>query len=75
MIAENMIKVLTAAEYGDGNIVEMTPVGTCAEDTRCELREVPLELLYPTITGNHLITEDAAFVEKLKEKGVREWMN
>lgn len=74
MIAEEMIKVLAAPEYGDGNIVELTPVGTCAADTRCETREVPLELLYPAVVGNHLVQEDAAFVDKLKQKGVREWM-
>lgn len=66
--------MLTAPEYGDGNIVELTPIGTCAADTRCEVREVPLELLYPPVMGNHLGEEDAVFVERLKEKGVREWM-
>lgn len=75
MIAEEMIKVLTAPEFGDGNIVELTPIGTCATDTRCETREVPLELLYPPIMGNHLVTKNAEFVEQLKERGVREWMN
>lgn len=70
-----MIKVLTAPEYGDGNIVELTPIGTCAADTQCQVREVPLELLYPPVMGNHLGEEDAAFVDKLKEKGMREWMN
>lgn len=75
IIAEQMIKVLTAPEYGDGNIVELTPMGTCAADTQCQVREVPLELLYPPVVGNHLGEEDAIFVEQLKAKGIREWMN
>lgn len=75
IIAEQMIKILTAAEYGDGNIVKLTPMGTCAADTQCQVREVPLELMYPPIVGNHLGEEDAAFVEQLKTKGMREWMN
>lgn len=73
MIAEQMIKILTEPQYGDGNIVEMTPVGTNAADTRAEIREVPLELLYPQIVGNHVVEEDAKFVEQLKQKGVRNW--
>ncbi|RDI80808.1 hypothetical protein Vi05172_g9212 [Venturia inaequalis] len=75
IIAEQMIQVLTAPEYGDGNIVELTPVGTCAADTQCQVREVPLELLYPPVVGNHLGEEDTVFVEQLKAKGMREWMN
>lgn len=75
MIAEQMIRILTEPQYGDGNIVEMTPLGTNAADTYYETREVPLELLYPQVVGNHLGSEDAKFVERLKEKGVREWMH
>lgn len=71
MIAEQMIKILTEPQYGDGNIVEMTPIGTNAADTRAEIREVPLESLYPQIVGNHLVEEDAKFVEQLKQKGMR----
>jgi hypothetical protein len=70
-----MLKLLTEPQFGDGNIWEASPVGTCLEDTVVEEREVPIELLYPKVVGNHLIPEDQKFQELLRTKGMRGWLD
>lgn len=72
--AEVMFQVITEPQYGDGNIVEAMMVGS-KEDPRINIRDVPMEALYPT-TGvlgedNHLVEEEARFVEHLQQHGLR----
>lgn len=70
-----MIKrVIEEPQYGDGNIVETMLVGTKA-DPKINIREVPLEALYPTSgpvgQDNHLLVEEQKMVQKIKENGMR----
>lgn len=71
-----MFSVLTEPQYGDGNIVETMLVGT-RENPSVNVREVPLEALYPTVgpvgEDNHLLEEENKFVEHLKGNGMRKW--
>ncbi|KAI9150465.1 NAD(P)-binding protein [Paramyrothecium foliicola] len=72
--AEETFKIMTEAQYGDGNIVEIAAIGTNAGDSAVQTREVVLESLYPRILGNHHLEENQRFVEKLKARGMRKWM-
>lgn len=72
--ASVMMRVLTEPQYGDGNIVEAMMVGT-KEDPKINVREVPMEALYPT-TGtfsdkNYLVEEEVKVVKQLQEHGMR----
>ncbi|KAK2613416.1 hypothetical protein N8I77_000333 [Diaporthe amygdali] len=72
--ASVMMRVLTEPEFGDGNIVEAMMVGS-KENPKINVREVPMEALYPT-TGalgedNHLVEEEEKFVKRLQEHGMR----
>lgn len=72
--ASVMMRVLTEPQFGDGNIVETMMVGT-KEDPRINVREVPMEALYPTAgpvgEDNHLLEEEQKFVRHLQEHGMR----
>lgn len=72
--ASVMVQVLTEAQYGDGNIVEALMVGS-RQNPEISVREVPMERLYPAVgvTGddNHLAEEEARFVERLQQHGMR----
>lgn len=69
-----MMQVLTEPQYGDGNIVEAMMVGSKA-DPKVNVREVPMEGLYPTagVLGedNHLVEEEEKFVKQLQKHGMR----
>lgn len=64
--------LLQDAKYGDGNIIEAMLVGKRGEAV-VNLREVPLEAVYPTAgpvgEDNHLLEEEQKFITKLKEQG------
>ncbi|KAF7541799.1 hypothetical protein G7054_g194 [Neopestalotiopsis clavispora] len=66
--------LLQDAKYGDGNIIEAMLVGKRGEAV-VNLREVPLEALYPTAgpvgEDNHLLEEEQKFIKQLKEKGTQ----
>lgn len=72
--ASVMMRVLTEPQYGDGNIVEAMMVGT-KEDSRINVREVPMEALYPTTATfsdkNYLEEEETKIVRQLQEQGMR----
>lgn len=72
--AEVMMRVLQEPQYGDGNIVETLLVGR-KESATVNVREVPLEALYPTVgpvgEDNHLLEEEQKFAKQLAEKGMR----
>ncbi|RYP02610.1 hypothetical protein DL764_005736 [Monosporascus ibericus] len=72
--AEIALRVMTEPQYGDGNIVEAILVGT-KEDPTMNIREVPLETLYPTVApvgqGNHIVEEELKHIKKLQESGMR----
>lgn len=69
-----MMRVLTEPQFGDGNIVEAMMVGS-KESPKINVREVPMEALYPTIAAlgedNHLVEEEENFVKRLQEHGMR----
>lgn len=72
--ASVMMRMLTEPQYGDGNIVEAMMVGT-KEDPKINVREVPMEALYPT-TGtfsdeDYLVEEEVKVVKQLQEHGMR----
>lgn len=68
------MRVLTEPQFGDGNIVEAMMVGS-KENPKVNVREVPMEALYPTIGAlgedNHLVEEENNFVKRLQEHGMR----
>lgn len=68
------MRVLQEPQYGDGNIIETLLVGT-KDNPSVNIREVPLETLYPTVgpvgQDNHLLVEEQKLVKQLQEKGVR----
>lgn len=72
--ASVMMRVLTEPQFGDGNIVEAMMVGS-KENPTVNVREVPMEALYPTIgplgEDNHLVEEEEKFVKRLQEHGMR----
>lgn len=72
--ASVMLSVLTEEKYGDGNIVETMLVGT-KDNPSVNVREVPLEALYPTVgpvgQDNHLLEEEVKFTKHLQEHGMR----
>ncbi|KAH8820253.1 hypothetical protein F5884DRAFT_744613 [Xylogone sp. PMI_703] len=69
-----MMSILTEPQYGDGNIVETMLVGT-KENPSVNVREVPLEALYPTVgpvgQDNHLLEEEEKLGKQLEERGMR----
>lgn len=72
--ASVMMRVLTESQYGDGNIIETLLVGT-KDNSSVNVREVPLEALYPTVgpvgEDNHLLDEEEKFTKQLEERGMR----
>ncbi|KAH8589242.1 hypothetical protein B0O99DRAFT_637179 [Bisporella sp. PMI_857] len=72
--ASVIARVLQEPQYGDGNIVETMLVGTKAEPS-VNVREVPLEALYPKVgpvgQDNHLLEEEQKLVERIKKNGMR----
>lgn len=69
-----MMRVLTEPHFRDGNIVEVMMVGS-KEDPKINIREVPMEALYPTVgvlgEDNHLVEEEENFVKRLQVHGMR----
>lgn len=63
------VDVLVEPKYGDGSVVEAMLVGKRGDAT-VNIRDVPLEALYPTagVVGedNHLLEEEQKFTQKLK---------
>lgn len=72
--ASAMMRIATEPEFGDGNIIEAMLSGT-REKPEINIREVPLELLYPASgpvgAGNHVQEEEINFVEHVKTHGMR----
>lgn len=70
-----MLRVLTGEQYGDGNIIETMLIGN-RESSSVNVREVPLELLYPTVIaeGSHdgLYQEEERLAKQLEEVGMRQ---
>ncbi|KAI1342879.1 hypothetical protein F5Y15DRAFT_428846 [Xylariaceae sp. FL0016] len=70
------MRILQEPQYGDGSILEAMKIGS-REDSSINVREVPLEALYPTMgpvgQDNHLLEEEEKFVHKLQTKGMRRW--
>ncbi|EMT69620.1 hypothetical protein NOF04DRAFT_14382 [Fusarium oxysporum II5] len=73
--ANVMFQVLTEPKYGDGNIVETMLIGN-RESNSVNVREVPMEALYPTVVagGSHdgLYEGEEKLAKQLAEKGMRE---
>lgn len=73
--ANVMFQVLTEEKYGDGNIVETMLIGN-RESNSVNVREVPMEALYPTVVaeGSHdgLYEGEEKLAKQLAEKGMRE---
>ncbi|TDZ28986.1 1-deoxy-11-beta-hydroxypentalenate dehydrogenase [Colletotrichum spinosum] len=68
-----MLRVLTEAEFGDGNVMEVMLLGN-KKQSELSVREVPLHLLYPSCGAgedNHLVEEEQKMVKGLKEHGMR----
>jgi hypothetical protein len=67
------LDILREAQYGDGNIVEVMLVGKRGE-AKVNIREVPLEALYPTVgpvgEDNHLLEEEQKFLKSLQQNGM-----
>ncbi|TDZ54046.1 17-beta-hydroxysteroid dehydrogenase 14 [Colletotrichum trifolii] len=71
--ASVMLRVLTEAEFGDGNVMEVMLLGN-KKQSELSVREVPLHLLYPSCGAgedNHLLEEEQKMVKGLKEHGMR----
>lgn len=72
--ADVLMTVLIQPEYGDGNIVETMLIGT-RDNPSVNVREVPLELLYPTVgpvgQDNHLLEEEEKLADQLVKQGMR----
>ncbi|KAF4452081.1 hypothetical protein F53441_5013 [Fusarium austroafricanum] len=72
--ADVMFRVLTEEQYGDGNIVETMLVGN-KESNSVNVREVPMEALYPTQVAegahNGLYMADEKLAQQLDAKGMR----
>ncbi|KAF4963471.1 hypothetical protein FSARC_8520 [Fusarium sarcochroum] len=72
--ASVVFRVLTEPQYGDGNIVETMLIGT-KDNNSVNVREVPLELLYPTAgpvgEDNHLLEEEEKLTKHLQAHGMR----
>ncbi|KAF4963581.1 hypothetical protein FSARC_8413 [Fusarium sarcochroum] len=73
-VAELTMRVLQEPQYGDGNIVEIMMGGT-KEEQSVNVREIGLEILYPTTgpldMGTRAMAEELKFFEHVKEKGMR----
>ncbi|RYP17315.1 hypothetical protein DL765_004606 [Monosporascus sp. GIB2] len=72
--AEIALRIMTEPQYGDGNIIEAMLVGT-KEDPTMNIREVPLESLYPTVgpvgQENRFVEVELKHIKKLQESGMR----
>lgn len=74
--AEFMMRVVTAAEYGDGNIIEAMQFGN-KEKSDVRVRVVPFLSLMPDIdlngdfSGKNILVEEEKLWEQLKTKGMR----
>ncbi|KAF4338408.1 15-hydroxyprostaglandin dehydrogenase [Fusarium beomiforme] len=72
--ANVMYQILTEEKYGDGNIIEAILIGN-KEASSVNVREVPLEALYPTAIaeGSHdgIYAEEEKLAKQLAEKGMR----
>ncbi|KAH8654298.1 hypothetical protein BGZ61DRAFT_500596 [Ilyonectria robusta] len=73
--ASVMMSVLKEPQYGDGNIIETLLIGS-KDNSSVNVREVPLEALYPTVgpvgQDNHLLEEEEKLTKQLQEKGMRQ---
>lgn len=73
-VARVMMKLLTEAQYGDGNVVEVMMAGT-KEEPCVKEREVPLEALYPPYNpvgpGTAAMVEELKFMDRIAEHGFR----
>ncbi|KAF4126165.1 Short-chain dehydrogenase [Geosmithia morbida] len=71
--ADVVLSLITDAKYGDGNVVETMLVGT-KDDPKVNVREVPLEALYPTVgpvgSDNHLLEEEEKFIQHVEKHGM-----
>lgn len=65
------MEILQESKYGDGNVIEAMLVWKRGEAT-VNLRDVPLEALYPTAgpvgEDNHLLNEEQKFIRQLVSK-------
>lgn len=70
-----MMRIVTEPQFGDGNIVEAMLAGTWEEPT-VNVREVPIENLYPDVGGlgvsNHLVDEEINLINHVRDHGMRE---
>lgn len=69
-----MFDILTKPQYGNGNVVEAMKVGT-KENSSINVRELPLEALYPsdgpTGQDNHVLEEEQKLAKHLQANGMR----
>ncbi|KAL1864519.1 hypothetical protein Plec18167_009717 [Paecilomyces lecythidis] len=74
--AEVMLRIVTEAQYGDGNVVEAMQFGS-KQKSEVRVRNVPYQLLLPEIdfngdfAGKNILAEEEKLWEKLKTKGMR----
>ncbi|KAJ3953430.1 hypothetical protein N0V92_010104 [Colletotrichum tropicale] len=74
--AEVMLRIVTDAGYGDGQVVEAMQFGT-KEKSDVRVRVVPYQSLLPNIdfegdfSGKNILVEEEKLWEKLKAEGVR----
>lgn len=74
--AEVMLRVVTDAQYGDGNVVEAMQFGA-KEKSDVRVRNVPYQSLLPAIdfsgdfAGKNIMVEEEKLWEQLKTKGMR----
>lgn len=74
--AEVMLRLVTEAEFGDGNVVEAMQFGT-KENPDVRIRVVPYHNLAPNInvegefSGKNILVEEEKQWEQLKTKGMR----
>ncbi|KAH0426723.1 nad-dependent 15-hydroxyprostaglandin dehydrogenase [Colletotrichum camelliae] len=74
--AEVMLRIVTDAAYGDGQVVEAMQFGT-KEKSDVRVRVVPYQSLLPDIdfegdfSGKNILVEEEKLWEKLKTEGVR----
>ncbi|KAI1775034.1 NAD(P)-binding protein [Hypoxylon cercidicola] len=72
VIAEKMLELCENEEYGDGNILEVMPLGTI-EEPRTSIRQVPYELLLPeAVTGlRGVFAEEEKLWQRLQTEGMQ----
>lgn len=75
--AEVMLRIVTEAQYGDGNVVEAIQFGS-KEKPDVQVRNVPYNLLLPPIdfskdfSGKNIIVEEEKLWDLLRTKGMRD---